>query len=242
MNNTVLFTLSKTFEKKEYMISFLKGNLRFVKLSYYRKRENDCRKDELEGMSGIYQATKSIFKVGDYTIKPEDLAGPIVFYQDEYDYHILCMSAFYFDLNVKIKNEDEFLLHLKKPLLSKMIEFGKYSIVITDTKEFMKRINNELKRLSIPSYKGLVRYLNLEEFHGKLQFPSFMKDLKYQDESEFRIALSPQSEDEFFINIGNIEDIVEIIDTEMINNILCSDILNLKHNLSDFKLFFINKD
>lgn len=123
-----------------------------------------------------------------------------------------------------------------------MIKFGKYSIVITDTKEFMKRINDELKRLSIQSCRGLVRYLNLEEFHRKLQFPSFMKDLKYQDESEFRIALSPQSEDEFFINISNIEDSVEIIDTEMINNLLCSDILNLKHNLSDFKLFFINKD
>ena len=106
----------------------------------------------------------------------------------------------------------------------------------------MKRINDELKRLSIQSCRGLVRYLNLEEFHRKLQFPSFMKDLKYQDESEFRIALSPQSEDEFFINISNIEDSVEIIDTEMINNLLCSDILNLKHNLSDFKLFFINKD
>jgi hypothetical protein len=46
----------RAFTHKKYMDDFLRGNIRFGSLSLYRELEDECRRDNLEGISHISHA------------------------------------------------------------------------------------------------------------------------------------------------------------------------------------------
>lgn len=215
MGNIGLITCSKTFSKTEYVQDFLKGNLRFMPLTYYINLEGDSREDEFEGVSSFYQPHLSEFEINGIKLNSDNLAGPILVRHNNDHAHIFCMSAFYHkDTTKSFETEKEFLDSISKPCKFKLLTFGDITVFITNIIEFFNRVDDAAKKTKLPYKRKLVTYVSLDEFHGKIEEPGFIKDLSYENESEFRFALKGLSDGPFILNIGDISDIAVIMDTD----------------------------
>lgn len=214
MENIGLFTCSKTFSKTEYAQDFLKGNLRFMPLNYYTDLEGDSREDRYEGVSLLHQPHLSEFEINGIKLDSDNLAGPILVRHNKDNAHIFCMSAFYNkDTTKSFKTEKEFLNNISKPCKFKLLTFGNITVLIINIIEFFNRVDNAVKKNKLCYKRKLVKYVSLNEFHGKIKEPGFIKDLNYENESEFRFALKDLPNEPFILSIGDISDIATILET-----------------------------
>ncbi|MGL5054358.1 MAG: hypothetical protein ACRC54_01570 [Fusobacteriaceae bacterium] len=216
MGKPILYTCTKTFSKKEYAEDFLKGNLRFMPLNYYTNLEGDSREDRHEGVSSLFQPHLSKFLVNG--IELTGLAGPILVRMSEDNSHIFCMSAFY-SKNYFFETKEEFYNNLCKPCKNKLLTFGDRTILITNVGEFFKRMEKAINDKKLNHAREYVSYISLDDFHGKVEVPGFVKDLKYKDECEIRFALKGIKEGPFILEIGDISDIAIILDTNDIDKL-----------------------
>lgn len=215
MENIGIITCSKTFSKIEYAQDFLKGNLRFMPLNYYTNLEGDSREDRLEGVSLFYQPHLSEFKINEIKLNSDNLAGPILVRHNKDHAHISCMSAFYYkDTTKSFETEKEVLDNISKPCKSKLLTFGDITVLIANIIEFFNRVDEAVKKTKLPYKRKLVTYISLDEFHGKIEEPGFIKDLSYENESEYRFALKGIPNEPFILNIGDISDIAIIMNTK----------------------------
>lgn len=225
MNKAILYTCTKTFNKIEYAEDFLKGNIRFMPLNYYINIDNDPRQDKYEGVSSFYQPHLSSFMINGFKLNPKDVVGPILMRINDDQSHIFCMSAFYCKDKTKIfETQKECIDNINKPCKFKLLTFGNVTVLITNIVEFFNRIDSTVKKNKLTYKRKLVKYINLDEFHGNLEDTGFIKDLKYENESEFRFELKGLSAKSFFLNIGNINDIAVIIDTNNIDELSVENI------------------
>ena len=220
MEKIGLITLSKTFSNKKYAEDFLNGKLRFMPLDYYTNLEGDSREDKYEGISSMFQPNFSIFIIDGIKLDSSALAGPILLREGKDEMHIFCMSAFYYKDNSKLfETEEEILNEINKPSKTKLLSFGKISVIIIDINEFIKRIDRVAKEKSICYKRDFVKYIDLKDFHGNIEKPGFIKDLKYKDEVEYRFALEGLGNEPFILDIGDINDIAVIIETDHIDRL-----------------------
>ncbi|MGL5458367.1 MAG: hypothetical protein ACRDBY_01970 [Cetobacterium sp.] len=218
MKNTILYACSKTFSKIEYAQDFLKGILRFMPLNYYTNLEGDSREDKYEGVSSFLQPHLSKFVINGMELNPKELVGPILIRSDLDKAHIFCMSAFYFQSSkLIVETEEEIWENFYKPCKEKLLTFGDITVFITNIKEFFKRVDNAIKANELIYKRNLVEYRTLNDFHGEVKDPGFIKDLRYRNENEYRISLKELSDEPFFLNIGDISDIAWIFDTKDID-------------------------
>lgn len=214
MGKPALYTCTKTFSKIEYAEDFLKGNLRFMPLNYYINLEGNSREDEHEGVSSFLQPNLSKFIINEIELK--DIVGPILVRMDDDNAHIFCMSAFYHKKS-SFETKEEIYNNLYKPCKKKLSTFGDITVLITNVEEFFRRMEKVINDKDLIHTRQLVNYISLADFHGKVKNPGFVKDLKYKDECELRFALKGIYESPFILKIGNINDIVTILNTDDID-------------------------
>ena len=92
---------------------------------------------------------------------------------------------------------------------------GDCFVVITDVREFIKRIGDKLKERGYEY--GLVDYYNPKEYSGPLNV--FRKPVKFKYQKEFRFFVKRNKSGPLDIEIGSIEDIAFIFDIEKLDKI-----------------------
>lgn len=88
-------------------------------------------------------------------------------------------------------------------------EFGNHLLVISDVREFMKRIKTKLEELNYGFKAQLVTYKNFQKYSGGKSW--FEKDLAFDYQKEYRILITTPLSEALILDIGNIEDITSEI-------------------------------
>jgi hypothetical protein len=83
--------------------------------------------------------------------------------------------------------------------------FDKFSLLITDVPEFLKRVEQALIRQNLKNEKGPVKYYDLKKYVEDKG--PFIKDIAYEYQKEYRIVIYKETVLPTSIFIGNIEDI-----------------------------------
>ncbi len=220
-----IFALLKVFNKKKYASDFMKGKLYANKLSYFKKISDNSdinRKDELEAISASYQADKVNIELNNHALK--DLVGQVTFQRPYMDnLNIFCMYAINSGdfINITEKNIDK--VNKKIKLDNDCLLLGDYSVIVTNGKEFIKRIKKAIKKENYGLRAKLVDYYNPLTFNGSFSKEEsiFKKRNIFKHQNEYRFLISTNTLDKALIlNIGDIRDITMLIKTSKINDTL----------------------
>lgn len=99
-----------------------------------------------------------------------------------------------------------------KPFIDKRnVDFGSKALIISNTEEFVKRIENKLKEMGIKYSYDYVSYYEEETINDQLSVYHKPKDFNYQ--SEFRFLINENDSENLVIKIGSLKDISSIIDS-----------------------------
>ena len=200
----------KTFSCEEYAQSFLhNGEMKFSHIvSFQNIVDGEVRGDKNEGLTiehfnAEISSNVTRFNLGNpsggkqYVVDwagvkkqfPEIAHNPgKLQFRIEYqvDWLIYCLTY----INSKTLNIDR--------ILDKCIDFGEYSTVICDCKDFLSKVTNLIPGCQ----KGLIKYSNEEMKHP------FIKPLDYSWQQEFRIAIPATNNKEQFFYIGKLSGFV----------------------------------
>ncbi len=207
--------LVRFFKEEQHAIDFLnKGEIYMNSLKYFKKYEEAAKnnvRDPDEGISHINQIENiSGIKISsdafNFTIKPEDLAGPLVFRNTSDDHcKIYCLSILEFDIGgmtdgakIKIQAKDAFDFD--------QVNLGDTCVVICDGREFINRIEKTKQYRALAT--RAVNYYDFNSHNGDIKDPVFNKRREYSKQREFRVMIrADETEDPHTISIGCIKDI-----------------------------------
>lgn len=204
---------------EKWMKKFFKeGSMHGKTVKWYREdAKNSQRKDSREGAF----KTKLIENPENLTLKHNGQKLPVelnyarrnLFNSNENFYNLYCM----FGLREGHVTGRPFIKEAN-------VEFGEKAVIIEKTGEFIRRVK---KRLDEEGYKyepGYVNYYEEKEVNEGLTF--FDKPDVFKHQSEFRIVIESYEPTDFHINIGSIEDIAIMIDSEKLPQLRLKELNN----------------
>jgi hypothetical protein len=179
----------------KFVKDFLNGNIYLNTDDFFTKVDSSdkVRFDLAEGADQSRQVKEIAIadKSGDY-IPIEGLINPVIYRSANKDpINILCMYAY--------NNKPDDFFDVSN------LSFGDEAIIITDLKEFIRRLKNAAKSLSKTLNHGPVTYVN-KKTHDGVMGP-FRKFDCYERQNEFRFVLSGGDGDSTYLQIGDIRDI-----------------------------------
>ena len=188
-------------QELKYIKELQAGKLYMNHIDYFKNIEQDQgRKDIHEGLDKCFQPSKSKLIIGDHEINSDDILSPIFCEKSNIEFtNIFCLFAITMGLikDNKIDFDD------------RIYSFGDYSLIITDTAEFINRIESEINsRQEIVKYGwGLVEYVNKDNYHGDMRI--FRKFSVFEYQNEYRIAIKTEHKEKkpYILDIGDISDI-----------------------------------
>ena len=201
------------FGEKKYMEELLKGTLFLNTVNSFKKIENDYRGDVNEGLSDLIQPEYAALQFqlpaslgGDFIHLDKDhgLAGAIKIHDIDYtNTNIYSLYMIYPDESFSVDD--------------KVLQFGESMVFIYNPKEFLDRVTNKLKELSLSFKCGPVHYLDEKSYQGQMSI--FDKFSKYNYQNEYRIHVINKEDAPLFLNIGNISDIAKILPSDIMKYI-----------------------
>lgn len=214
MANTTPLALIK-FGKREHLNQIRdEGWLRMCTVGHYRDNyeQDDPRSDPNEGVSRIYQPEQSTITIyvddESYTFDPNELAGPaIISMNEDLDYNVFCMYTLYYEGDVILPADEENL------------RFGDHALLIPRPYigEFFNRVDIAAQQAGFGIQRNFVTYVDENRHHGGMG--PFRKFDRFAYQNEYRFVLDPTGEDPYWLNIGSITDISEIIPAKDVNRI-----------------------
>ena len=100
---------------------------------------------------------------------------------------------------------------------SKLKEFGSHALLINNPNIFMKRLENEIKKLKSEFKANAVSYYDKWKHNGPLTL--FHKSTEYAYQNEYRILVPNKTINPIKFKLGDLSDISEIVKTEDILDI-----------------------
>lgn len=209
-----IITLIKFVEEYEHAKMAQEGKLYMNPIGGYTELKEeviDLREDKNEGICRNYQPNKSKLIINNTLIDPKDIVGPIkVNMNKDLRKHVYCMYSLYFQGGCILD---------KDLIIDKRVKgFGDWFLLITNVSEFFKRLDKKLKTLNISAKRKLVEYKDLNKYHGKVD--SFIKNINYSYQKEYRIVLNYYNEGPYILDIGDISDISIIGQTKDVFNMI----------------------
>lgn len=204
MLNKSLFILVK-FGQKEYMRELMKKGIMHLKpIKEFRKIEHSEIGDSQEGLSHYFAAKDLQMTYGGKSIpgvtriKINMNANP----------HLFCLYGFF---NKHVMGEDGALIDKRN------YSFGESAVVIKDVAEFIRRVREFAAFSGYGCQAQPIDYSNSDAFIG--EYGPFKKLEKFNYQNEYRFAfMGVEHTVPFNIEIGSIEDISEIIDSEKLES------------------------
>jgi hypothetical protein len=190
--------------KEEHIVKIQKyGELYFSSLSTFVNSEDNTRKDHQETagyLEHLNPNKASILTLFNTTDDSEVLKLQLNYAQLAHHYlrgYVFCLHCFDLD---DIKIDEAINFNLKDDT----------TLLITNPVRFIELIKETLTKMGLPLYYSKVIYKDLKYYSGKKTV--FEKDIRYKNESEFRIFIPVEVTNSFlFIKVGNIESISTLI-------------------------------
>jgi hypothetical protein len=204
------------FTSDKYLESILSGKLYMQTVEYFRNYENEdyiLRGDPDEGLHSAWNSEEVIIKIND--IELSGLVGKVEYRQDFTDKtNIYCMTAISDGLILDSGN-NFFLSDNFNKFGNKVVFIGGSNIT-----EFYRRISTAIKKqtgvLSVypnNEWGRNIQYLDRSKSQNKIGV--FRKYDEYAWQHEWRLAINQEHTDgPFVLDIGSIEDICKVYDTE----------------------------
>ena len=218
--------LVKLRTDKKCVELLLDGKLYANTLRYFREHT-----DELEGVAWLSSGSLTI---GDgetkRTILPSELDGPSQVALDHVN--VFCLFAFHSPLVTAPEREDQRLARESETVRkqSRMLSncatsLGEYAVVITNGRDFRRRVQMALEQKKFEGRMGMVKYYDPEnppQLGSDLLKIPFYKNCRFQHENEYRIAIVPGRDHSgpLELEIGDIRDIAICCKTREIEDSL----------------------
>lgn len=211
----MIVSVMKILPCKEYVEFLLDGNLYCNTVRYFR----DAGYDEFEGAAFVHPTN---LYINSHVIPAEELAGPMILKLDAVaNLNIFCM----FTWRVPKVGDDQILVDLESQLGSIadcIAEFGPYTVVVTNTTEFFRRVEIAVKqrpRAVLAGVRGVVRYIDPDSHRSNLdkllKIPLFkQKRFAHQKEYRFVFQAAREPAGPLVLPIGDIRDIAFWMRTE----------------------------
>lgn len=235
MGTPIIYFLVKTFDEKSYRDQFLDGLLYMNSLDYFvnlEKGDYTGRGDRHEGVEAWLQPSKIQIEINGIKICSEDLAGPVSIQPTRYlAKNVFCMNAGYIggDLPSEFATTKAFEEVLK--IHPQNISLGQHTVVITNVKEFLRRVKAAAEEQNVALRGGLVDYYNPISFHGQFAENDvpFKKQLRFAHQREYRFVIDrqPGKVEPYSLLIGDLRDIAHVISVEDLNNGIKISAINL---------------
>ena len=143
-----------------------------------------------------------------------DLAGPLQIQMDWLNYlHLFCMHAAHtgaLDVDA-LSNENIEVLRQELLVPVDCSKLGEHAVVVKDVPGFIKRVEAAVKAKGYEGRCGLVKYYNLETFHGSFREAEsvFRKQVTQSYQREFRIVIATGSASDcpLTLEVGDLSDI-----------------------------------
>ena len=177
--------------------------------------------DENEALDYYLQSNKIEVEIDGEKIDSNEMTSPVRIRKSKYvnifsmyaiTYEYLANNNLDFDISEKIKEHKE---------------WGEYAVAILNGPEFLKRVKKTVEKHPIVDFHdkgaGLVDYVNKEQYHGETG--AFKKFDEYSHQNEYRIALETNKKvrnenGAFRLKIGDISDIIKVIATKELENLI----------------------
>ena len=208
------------FQSEERLLSFRAGHLYAKRMSYYRRLEEETGDntvgDCFEGMLHVNEGEVRFPETGE-TLTLKDALVPTLNSDD----CVFCMFGFSCE-------KDEH--HFSEEQKNEMQKFGDMALIITDEREFVRRVEEAAKKKGFTAHYGAVRYYDprndyvniiLSIMQGNWNV-AFWKRKEYEYQQEVRFIFSPDGEDfdkevdHLMLEIGDISDISWIIPSQYV--------------------------
>lgn len=193
------------FGKEEHIKDLLEnGTIYMNSIQFFRKFEdNGLRGDIYEGISELRNLPS-----GEFEIKSLNYKGKYVSFQirESYEEVLGNIYSLYAISSFNIPNPLKFKINKKNK------KFGTHCLLVKNNPEFLKRIEETLKKSGLKFRHGFVEYYDKDKMNGKINL--FQKPKEYKYQNEFRFYVERESTEAIKIQIGDIRDIAEIYKIE----------------------------
>jgi hypothetical protein len=200
-----LIKLFLKFGKEEHIQDLLENGIVYMNsIEFFRKFEdNGLRGDNFEGITQLNN-----YPSGEFEIKSLNYNGKYVSLQVRESYENVLGNIFslYAVSSFTIPNPLEFKIDKRN------MEFGSHCLLVKDNPEFLKRIENGLKKMSLKFTHGFVDYYDTDKKNGEINL--FEKPNEYKFQNEFRFYIQSGSIEAIKIDIGSLKDIAEMHKSE----------------------------
>jgi len=215
-SETVIYAFVRIFEKKEHAESFLRGELRFGRISAYKgyvDKNGEQRGDPFEGVISWLQPFMVSVELDGLAILPQDISTPIALHSNAVlDKYALCLYAIHSGAMNSITQEtlDEF----KRTLLihEKSFGLGSYCVLIKNVCEFQRRVSSCMDD-KFDGGMSRVNYFDESLHFARLpeKYDGMHKRASFSHQNEYRIVADFEyNEDYLNFNIGDLSDIALI--------------------------------
>jgi len=195
------------FGKKEHLESFRNnGSLYMNTLGYFKKLES-MSGDKNEGMENFYQGSKTHLKliphgagVGGFikglisfgVQKGSDLAR-----------NVFCLHA---------------ITNTEPKLHPNNLKRNGHALIINKPRIFLEMLEEAANKQKVAFQYNLVTYVDKKTHHGKMG--CFTKFKEYESENEFRILKKQGTGKPFVFEIGSLEGISDIVETDKVESVI----------------------
>lgn len=211
------------FTKPDYLQSILDGNLYMNNIKYFVDLENTTKikgqGDKHEASNVISNVNFKMFTYGTNELVAEGYAETIIERNNVYDtIPVFCITAFEAaDFRIIEETSDSYkvIFDIPEEEIQKMQEnFGEKAVIFNPV-HFLNRIDDYYSESGIEYMARKVDYVNLkintqqriESYKELTTTPLFTKDIFFQYQREFRVALLNNHVEKFFITeLGKFND------------------------------------
>ena len=183
------------FGKEEHINDLVRNGVLYLNpLSYFKKSDNDdFRRDNLEGISGLFQADGAILKmeIDDKFQNVAEIRGSIKFHDfiDGPKVNLYCLHLF---------RES----HIETLVDKLNLEFNDTFVAFKNGDVFLNQIREGIRKAGFKFKEGDVIYQDYSKYSGKLNL--FHKSDKYKYQSEYRFVVYSNSTNPIKITIGDL--------------------------------------
>lgn len=217
-----VFLNIKVCTEEVFRERFLDGHLYMNSLGYFRRYEEGATAniaDRHEGTSMLLQPGQFTMTInsdgipgGQFTIPAEDLAGPVVIQNNQYDLlNVLCVYALS-ERGHAFGSEEDFERFVDAQMMSFEVGgLGGYAAIVVDTKTFQERVLRAVREQGFKGAAGLVEYYDPTSFHGEFEDVQAVlsKRVEYSHQREYRYVLDRGVgvEEPYTLEVGSLRDI-----------------------------------
>jgi hypothetical protein len=204
------------FGSEENIIDLLENGTMYLNSIQYFKTVEDAelRGDKYEGITEILNFPNGEFEIPALNFKGQYISIHLKNSFQEVTgniYSLYCISSFHITNPIGFKID------------GRVVNFGKYCLVINDLQIFLDRVKRALQQLGLKYTIDFVSYYDKSKKNGKVTL--FEKSNEFSYQNEFRIYVPSNSTDAMILNIGSMADIAQIVP---VSDILESEVISNK--------------